>query len=374
VTNSKRSERLIVSLKALLVIGLLAIPAALPVAAQAPARRAIDIASVAATALKMPGQGETRVLLVAEKRTVRFHHLAPGYRDDMKFVSWSMAKTVTAMALGMLVDEGRIDIDAPAPVRAWQQATDGRQNITTRHLLSMTSGLKHQEAGERGQPIERADTVRLLFTDAAHDAASYAIARPLEHPPGAHWQYSTATSHILADIVSALITRETAPDKRRAAAARWFAERLWMPLGITSAEWDFDASGLFLGGSMLHMTAHDYLRLGQFMLDRGTTPSGTRLLSERWIDVMLTKAAAANNNHYAGHLWLNTGPAPDQPAVLFHPSGGPRTFAMIGHLGQYVVVAPDANMVIVRLGKSVTAERGAVRAALGSIVDAAIAP
>jgi CubicO group peptidase (beta-lactamase class C family) len=371
-----------VFLKTLLRVALSAVFAVSPASAQGPAPIAAPvptsasnaIQTAAAAAFNAPGQGETRALLVAENGALRFKQFASGYREDTKFVSWSMAKTVTSIALGMLVDEGRIDIDAPAPVRAWRQATDGRRAITSRHLLTMTSGLKHQEGGERGQPIERADTVRILFTDAAHDAAAYAIARPLDHPAGTHWQYSTVTSHILADIVTALITTETALDKRRADVARWFTERLWVPLGITSAEWDFDAKGLFLGGSMLHMTAADYLRLGQFMLDRGATPAGKRLISERWLDVMLTKAAAANNNHYAGHLWLNTGPAAGQPPVLFHPKGGLGTYAMIGHLGQYVVVAPDANVVIVRLGKSTTPERSAVRSALGSIIDRALAP
>lgn len=343
--------------------------AALPLRAQV----SPDISRLANEAFGASGQGDTRVLLVAQDGQVRLHRMAPGYTDKTRFVSWSMAKTVTAIALGVLVDEGKIDIDAPAPVKAWRTVTDGRETITTRHLLNMTSGLKHQEGGEGGQPIEHSDTVRMLFTDGAQNAAAYAIARPLAHSPGAHWQYSTATTHILADIIANQISPETAPDRRRVSVARWFHERLWTPLGITSAEWDFDNAGLFLGGSMLHMTALDYLKLGQFMLDRGVAPDGTRLLSERWIDVMLTKAAAANNNHYAGHLWLNTGPADGQPPVLFHPKGGAKTFGMIGHLGQYVVVVPEVKTVIVRLGKSVTAERPAVRAALGGIIDPLVA-
>jgi CubicO group peptidase (beta-lactamase class C family) len=280
-----------------------------------------------------------------------------------------MAKSVTAIALGMLVDEGKLDIDQPAPIAAWRSASDGRETITTRHLLTMTSGLKHQEAGERGLPIETADTIRLLFTDGAHSAAAYAIGRPLSHKPGTHWQYSTATTHILAEIVANLITERRDPAERRQILAAWFKQRLWDPLGITSAEWDFDASGLFLGGSMLHMTARDYLKLGQMMLDGGSTREGRALISPAWHQVLLTKAAAPNNNHYAGQLWLNTGPAADQPPVLMHPQGGRSSYAFIGHLGQYVVIVPEAKAVVVRLGKTPGAQRGNLRKALATLVD-----
>jgi CubicO group peptidase (beta-lactamase class C family) len=320
-------------------------------------------------AVALPGQGETRAALVALDGKVAAEHYGPGYSAETRFVSWSMAKTVTALALGILHDEGKIDLNAPAPIPAWRTLTDGRETITTRHLLTMTSGLQHQESGERGLPIERADTVRMLFSDGAQDAAGYAIARPLAHPPGTHWQYSTATTHILSEIVTNIVAPGKPPAERRTLLAAWFKARLWDPLGVNTAEWDFDAKGLFLGGSMLHMTARDFAKLGQLMLDRGAAPDGRRIVSDAWIATMLTKAAAKNNNHYAGQLWLNTGPAEGQPHVLFHPKGDADAYAMIGHLGQYVVVAPSRRTVVVRLGKSVTAERPRVREILGTLLE-----
>jgi CubicO group peptidase (beta-lactamase class C family) len=313
--------------------------------------------------------GETRALAVWKDGRKIAQVYAPGYGPETRFVSWSMAKTVTALAVGMLIDEGKLRLDEPAPVPQWRNVTDGREKITLRHLLNMTSGLKHQEGSEGPDPIERADTVRLLFSDGAQSAAAYSISRPLEKPAGTHWRYSTATSHILADIVTRAVTDSADPATRRRVMTQWFKDRLWQPLGIASAEWDFDAAGLFLGGSLLHMTADDYGRLGQSMLLRTRLADGRALVSDATFAELMKKATASNNNHYAGHLWLNTGPAKDQPRVLFHPKGGGDTFSLIGHLGQYVLVVPSKSMVIVRLGKSTRKERDDWLDAIGEWID-----
>lgn len=340
--------------------------AAVPVEAQQPTPTlAGPIAALARPEL----HGETRALLIWRNGALASESYGAGYTAETRFVSWSVAKTVTAIALGMLIDEGKLNLDQPAPIAIWRTAADGREAISIRHLLTMTAGLKHQEGGEGPEAIERADTVRLLFSDGAQDAATYAVTRPLVHMPGTHWQYSTATSHVLAEIITATITPSRDPADRRRVMAQWFQQRLWTPLGITSAEWDFDGAGLFLGGSMLHMTAGDYGRLGQFMLARGVSPSGQRLLSEAVFGELLRKANATNNNHYAGHLWLNTGPSGQQPRVLFHPRGGADTFAFVGHLGQYVIVAPSRQMVIVRLGKSTRPQRELLMDAVGAFID-----
>jgi CubicO group peptidase (beta-lactamase class C family) len=121
---------------------------------------------------------------------------------------------------------------------------------------------------------------------------------------------------------------------------------------------------------MLNMSARDWGRLGQFLLDRGVAPDGKRLLSEAWLGSMLKKSETSNNNHYAGHVWLNTGPAPNQQPVLFHPRGGADTYTMAGHLGQYVTIIPSKRAVLVRLGKSNGPERSKMMPALADIVEA----
>jgi CubicO group peptidase (beta-lactamase class C family) len=345
-----------------------------PMLQPAAARDTAALAAQAAKVMSLPKAGETRALLVLQAGKPVVETYRDGYTAETRFLSWSMAKTVTAIALGLLVDEGKLQPDQPAPVASWGAANDPRNVITIKHLLGMVSGLEHQEGTEGGRAIETADTPRMLFTDGAKDTFAYATNKPIVHGPGTVWRYSTASTQILAGIVARQITPTTDAAERRRATAAWFDTRLWKPLGITSAEWDYDPAGLFLGGAMLHMTARDWARLGQFMLDRGVTLDGRRLLSETWIMTMLKKVETTNNNHYAGHVWLNTGPAANQQAVLFHPRGGADTYTMAGHLGQYVIVIPSKNAVLVRLGKSTGPERAVMLPALADVVEALAGP
>jgi CubicO group peptidase (beta-lactamase class C family) len=319
-----------------------------------------------------PGTGDTRVVIVQRDGRVLASRYAPGFGPDTRLPSWSMAKTVTALALGLLVEEGKLALDAPAPVAAWRGAGDPRGAITLRQLLFMTSGLAHSEGTERdGRPVQAVDTVRMLFTDGAAASAAYAAARPLAHPPGTRWAYSTGTSQILADIVATAIAGESDPMRRRRTVADWFRDRLFAPLGLTSAEWDADATGTFLGGSLLHMTAPDYLRLGTFLLADGRAPDSRQVVPAAWLALLTSTTEGANNAHYGGHVWLNRQPAEGQSNILFHPRGGGRTFALVGHHGQFVIVDPETRLVIVRLGRTFAPDRRALRDALGVFVDAA---
>ncbi|HCJ43864.1 MAG TPA: serine hydrolase, partial [Erythrobacter sp.] len=160
------------------------------------------------------GLGETRALVVYHGGTLAVERYAPGYDADTRFVSWSMAKTVTAIMIGMLVADGQLRLDAPAPVPRWQRTGDPRAEITLRHLLQMRAGLEHTEAGD---PPYDSSEVRMLFLDGRDDMADYATAQPLEAEPGERFEYSSNTTVILADIAARALTGSSDPDIRRQA-------------------------------------------------------------------------------------------------------------------------------------------------------------
>ena len=89
--------------------------------------------------------GETRALLVMRNGRIVAERYAEGFDPDSRLLSWSVAKSVTAALIGLMVTDGRLVLDAPAPVPAWSQPGDPRGGITLRQLLSMTSGLEHLE-------------------------------------------------------------------------------------------------------------------------------------------------------------------------------------------------------------------------------------
>ena len=119
------------------------------VAAPAPAREPQSPARLIAP-LFTPGQGTRAVLLIEDGKVVAKRY-APGFSDANRFISWSMAKTITGFLIGMLVHDGKLRLDAPAPIAEWHRPGDPRAAITLRELLQMRSGLQHIEVGD---PIE----------------------------------------------------------------------------------------------------------------------------------------------------------------------------------------------------------------------------
>ncbi len=311
--------------------------------------------------------GDTRALLVLHDGEIVAERYAPGFGPNMKMLSWSIAKSITGVLVGLMVSDGRLALDAPAPVPAWSQAGDPRAGITLRHLLTMSSGLGHSESAEQADGrIARTDTARMLFTDGAQDMASYAEGKYLVDRPGAAFNYSSATSVILSDLLTRMLTDSPDPQVRRAAMMQFIEGRLMLPVGLKSLTPEFDARGTMIGGSIMHMTPRDYARFGEFLRNHGRA-DGRQVLSPRWIDFMTTPSP--RNPAYGGHLWLNrAAPKAAGDSPLFPGDASRRLFACIGHGGQYILVSPAQRLTIVRLGVSTEEERVPLRAALAKLV------
>ena len=308
------------------------------------------------------GLGETRALVVMQNGKLAAERYAPEYGPDTRFVSWSMAKTVTAVMIGMLVAEGKLRLDEPAPVPRWQRPGDPRAEITLRQLLQMRSGLRHTELEE---PFPEDLTVRMLLLDGRDDMADFATAQPLEDEPGSRFEYSTNTSVILADIAARALTDSDAPGKRREAVDSYLKNHLFGPLGMVSAVPEYDASGTLIGGSLIHATARDWAKFGEF-LRRAGSHRGVQLVPRQWIAFMT--APSPRSPDYGGHVWLNrdNGTAKN----LLFPGRAPDTlFALSGHMGQMVLVSPEQRLTIARLGHTTGSERPLMVQQLGDIVE-----
>src|SRR5690606_30113596 len=106
--------------------------------------------------------GETRAVIVLHAGDTAAERDRDGCGPETPFLGWSMSKTVTAVMMGMLVDDGRLDLDPSPPIPAWQRAGDPRGEITLRQLLQMRSGLRHEEKAE---PVYTSYEVRMMFLD-----------------------------------------------------------------------------------------------------------------------------------------------------------------------------------------------------------------
>lgn len=236
--------------------------------------------------------------------------------------------------VGILVHQGRLSLDSPAPVREWTAAGDVRGRITVDHLLRMTSGLRFDES--MSSPLS--DVTHMLL--GVTDAAAYATNKRLEAPPGTLWHYSSGVSNILA-----LIVRRVLNDDR---AYHVFPRRaLFDRIGMPTAVLEADASGTFVGSSYMYATARDWARFGSLYLRDGEW-NGNRILPPGWVNYSRSPTSADPQRRYGAHFWLGVpeeyGASRGQlPADAFHA---------IGHEGQFITIVPSLDLVIVRLGRT----------------------
>ena len=249
---------------------------------------------------------------------------------ETTLLSWSMAKSMLHAVVGMLVADGRLALDAPAAVPEWADPGDPRHAITLRQLLAMRDGLDFAEDYVDG---EVSDTIEMLFGDGQADMAHFAADRPLAAPPGTRFNYSSGTSNIISGIVA----RAVGPGE---SYARFLHGRLFGPLGMTSADPEFDEAGTWVASSSMYATARDYARFGLLYLRDGVW-DGVRLLPAGWVDYGRTWVSEDPDDAspYGAHWW---GVAGDTLG----------TFRASGYEGQSITLCPALDLMVVRLGKT----------------------
>ena len=296
--------------------------------------------------------GETHAVVIVLAGRVVAERYGPAFGPEVTCRSWSMAKSITQALIGFAVDDGRLDIHAPADVAEWRGAGDGRGAITLDHLLRMSSGLAWVEDYAPNHP---SDVIEMLFGKGADDMAGFAASFPLAHAPGSFFYYSSGATNIVSRCLGRAL------GLRGSALEAFMRERLFAPLGMTSAAPRFDPAGTFIGSSYCFATARDFARFGLLYL-RGGVWAGRRLLSSSWIDYARTptfqQAGGEIDGPYGAHWWLNM--------------AGPGSFSANGYEGQHVVLCPDRDLVIVRHGATQTATQPAVTAWLRGLAEAFI--
>ena len=281
------------------------------------------------------GYPDTRAIIVVQGGQIVAEQYAPGFDRNSRLLGWSASKSVNATLVGLLVDDGVLKLDGPAPVPEWQGAGDPRGKITLRQLLTMSSGLRFAEPYNPGS-----DSIAMLF--GASDMGAMAAALPLDKAPGTSWSYSSGTSNILARIVF------QATGGSLDAVTRFARKRLFEPAGMTTTVFEPDEAGVPMGSSYAYATARDWARFGLLYLDDGVA-GGKRLLSRDWVEFVKTPTPASLRPSYGGQFWLNQGDEAGDKRRVFKdlPTD---TFMAMGHNHQIVAVIPSRDAVIVRLG------------------------
>jgi CubicO group peptidase (beta-lactamase class C family) len=279
----------------------------------------------------------TKVVVVMKDGQVVAERYAPGYGIETPLHGWSATKSVTSALIGILVCEGRLSVDEPAPVPAWSDRSDPRHAITIDELLRQTSGIALDETNSGFDP-----STRMQFIE--RDMAGFAQSVGLEAPPGQRWAYTDGNYILLSRVIRDAVGGHAADVLR-------FARReLFEPLGMRNVTLQFDATGTPVGAIYLLATARDWARFGLLYLNDGMV-GGRRILPEGWVRYSSSQTLATG---YGAGFWTNLvdGDVPEWGVPWGMPHAPRDTFFARGAMGQYVVVIPSEGLVITRFGLS----------------------
>ena len=234
------------------------------------------------------------------------------YPKGMWHITHSMCKSITGMAIGMLIEEGKLKLDEniydifPDHINAFSKIF--RPVITVENLLTMTSGVTFNESG----------------IVSGNDWLGSFLNASVNGKPGTEFQYNSLNTYVL----SAIVTKRTGET-----LTEYLTPRLFGPLGITKYYWETCPKGITKGGWGLFLCAEDMAKLGQLYLQKGKW-NGQQLVSEYWIEISTVRHLKTQNSTYGyGYqLWMEQRPG---------------SFEYNGMLGQNVIIYPDMDMVLV---------------------------
>ena len=281
----------------------------------------------------------TKAVVVLHDGKLIAERYAAGYGPDTPIWAHSLTKSVVNALIGILVREGKLRLDQPAPIPAWRSPTDPHRAITVDQLLRMDSGLPFDETDGAISPM-----TRMLFLEP--DMAAYAARTPLDHAPGTAWGYSNLGYVLLSRMI------HDAAGGAASDAERFARSELFGPLGMRSAVIETDATGTPVGSSNIYASACDFARFGQLYLDDGVV-DGKRILPEGWAAYSHSQTLKSG---YGAGFWtnlVNEGSVPVWNAPWGMPQLPKDMYYARGALGQYVVIVPSEHLVVVRMGISI---------------------
>ncbi|MDD2306583.1 MAG: serine hydrolase [Prolixibacteraceae bacterium] len=275
--------------------------------------------------------GHAFAFMVVHKGIPVVEAYQPQFDAQTRFLSWSMAKSFTNTLSGIMVKDGKWDINQPVNLPEWQ--ADERKNITINNLLQMQSGLRWNE--DYGN---RSDVTQMLYCE--NDFAKFTFDQPFAFPAGSHWYYSSGS----VNVVNFLMRKTIGNDNEYYNFAQ---SRLFTKIGMPDAVFEVDASGTQVGSSYIYATARDYARFGMLYLQDGVF-NGERILPKGWVKYTTTPASDSDGK-YGSLFWLNRS--------KYYPAAPEDMYSCNGHDGQQIFIIPSKELVIVLVGYSPKPDR-----------------
>ncbi len=297
----------------------------------------------------------TRAIVAVYNGRIIGERYAPGFTKDTPQLSWSEGKSLTATLIGLLVQQGHLNIEDPAPVPAWQHDDDPRRTIRLKDLLQMSSGLDFTNLGLTGATAfsETNEHMRVYFDGL--DVFAHVLGQPTGIRPGSQWRYRNSDPLTLGWIIKETVEANGEEYLR-------FPQRaLFDRIGAHSPVLETDPYGHFILSGYDYLSARDWARFGLLYLWEGLW-LGERILPNDWAEFVSTPAPGDGGDGYGGLFWLNRGGAMDRVP--------PDAYWASGLMGQTTMIIPSRDLVVVRLGPSPGNTRPYLNGLVGRLLDA----
>ena len=292
-----------------------------------------------------PPYRQTKAIVVVHDGRIIAERYAPGYGVDTRLLGWSMTKSVTNALLGILVRQGKLDMNAPAAIAAWADPRDSRHAITPDNLLRMNSGLDIGQSMTASASTAFDPTAYMVF-GGERDMAGFAEKAPLKATPGTWWNYTNGNTLLLSRII-----RDNTGGN--AAGVLAFAHReLFDKLGMRHVTLEFDATGTPIGASHMFASARDWARFGLLYLNDGVA-GDERLLPAGWVEYSASQTPGSGYYGYGAGFWTNRGGGDGAKYRIARGVPG-DAFMARGSGGQYTIIVPSQRLVVVRMGPAFT--------------------
>jgi CubicO group peptidase (beta-lactamase class C family) len=281
----------------------------------------------------------TTAFLVIHNDKVLYERYFDDYDKTSKHTSFSMAKSFASALVGIAIDEGHIkSVEEPITnyLPKLREKDERFEEITIRHLLTMSSGIKYEEGGDLPWSEDADDTKTYYATD----LRELALNSRIEGEPGQYFEYNNYNPLLIGMILE----RATGMP-----VAQYMEQKLWKPLGMEAdGSWSLDStsSGFEKMESGVNARARDFARFGMLFAQEGRNWEGRQLISEGWVKESTRPDTSTDPSlDYQYFWWVNT------------PAGENYHFSARGKYGQSICVASEKDLVMVRIGKE-EGERG----------------
>jgi CubicO group peptidase (beta-lactamase class C family) len=306
-----------------------------------------------------PAEGMTAAFVVTWKGRIVAERYREGISASTPLESWSMGKSLIATLMGILVKQGVYDLWQPAPIPEWRGKDDPRAKIRIADIMRMSSGLRIRATQDPDYDPSIGYPDHMYFYTGAIDTFKYAATRPQQWPPNTVGRYRNCDPSLISYLI------RLAVEKRGEEYLSFPQRALFDKIGVRTMVLETDPYGNFLTQGYEFGSGRDWARLGNLYLQDGVW-NGERVLPEGFAKFVSTTAPAWEADKrpvYGAFFWTNGDGGYPVPKEAYY---------MAGAGGQFTMIIPSHDLVVVRLGHYRGSREGtqALRKALAILMEA----